>query len=69
MEYMEGYSLQDLILNIGCLNEDLLKPISMRIIECLLDYNIKFGTDFKDFCPCDIVFDKKGNIKVKMHLK
>ena len=25
----------------------------------------KFLNDYKDFCPCDILFDKKGSLKVE----
>jgi ferredoxin-thioredoxin reductase catalytic subunit len=64
MEYMEGFSLQDMINNVGCLNEDILKPILLKVVDCLTDYGVKYGDDYKEFCPCKIVFDKRGNLKV-----
>jgi hypothetical protein len=67
MEYLEGYSLQDLINNVGCLNEDILKPVLLKIIDTLVDYTEKFNSDYKDICPCDILFDKKGNLKVYVY--
>lgn len=66
MEYLEGYSLQDLINNVGCLNEDIVKQVLLKVIETLCDYTEKFNSEYKDICPCDILFDKKGNLKVLM---
>lgn len=53
-----------MINSVGCINEDILKPIILKTIESLLDYGEKFNADYRDICPCDIVFDKKGNLKV-----
>ena len=64
IEYMEGYSLQDLINNVGCLNEELLNKIIIQIIDCLQEYQDKYKVEYKEFCPCDIVFDKNCNLKV-----
>lgn len=68
MEYLEGFSLQDLVNNIGSITEDILKPIILKIVESLMEYNEKFSADYRDICPCDIVFDKKGNLKVRLKL-
>jgi hypothetical protein len=61
---MDGYSLGDIIENFGTLNENLLQKISYSLLNCLFEYEEKFHEDFGDICPCNILFDKYGNLKV-----
>ena len=65
---MAGYSLKDLIEFVGCSNESILQKIAFQILNCLEEYNDKFSDDFGEFCICDILFDKYGNIKVIIQL-
>jgi hypothetical protein len=64
IEQMQGYSLQDLTENIGCLNEATLCKIAIQITQSLQEYNEKMIEDYGEFCSCDILFDKNGNLKV-----
>lgn len=68
IEHMQGYSLQDLIENIGALNEAVLCKIAIQITQCLNDYNQKMMEDYGEFCTCDVLFDKHGNLKVIFYL-
>lgn len=61
---MRGFSLQDLIDNMGGMNEINLNKMALQILNSLSDYTDKFNEDFGEFCPCDVLFDKEGNIKV-----
>jgi len=63
---MNGYSLQDLIENIGALNEEMLRSIAIQILESFEEYNNKFMTDYGELCPCEILFDKHGHVKVNI---
>ena len=65
---MEGYSLSDIIENFGTLNESLLQKISCSLLNCLAEYEENFVEDFGDICPCNILFDKYGNLKVNAFL-
>lgn len=61
---MEGLSLGDIIENFGTLNENLLQKIALSLLNCLSEYEDNFIEDFGDICPCNILFDKYGNLKV-----
>jgi len=63
-EYMEGFSLGDLIENFGTLNENLMQKIAGSLLNCLAEYEENFSEDFGEICPCNILFDKYGNLKV-----
>ena len=65
MEYMEGYSLSDILENFGCLSENLMQKICISIISCLNEFEDIFNDDFGEICPCNILFNKEGDIKVK----
>jgi hypothetical protein len=64
MEYMEGYSLTDIIENFGCLSENLMQKICIDLISCLNEFEDIFLVDFGEICPCKILFDKNGDLKV-----
>jgi hypothetical protein len=67
LEHMEGHSLTDLIENIGSLNEANLCKIAIQIIQSFNEFNEKFHDNyFAELCSCDLLFDKKGNLKVKI---
>lgn len=66
---MDGFSLGDILENIGCLNENLLKKIAEGILTCFSEYEDIFIEDYGEFCPCNILFDKYGNLKVEIFLK
>ncbi len=68
LEFMNGYSLQDLINTVGCLNEEMLRNVANQVLEAFEEYNDKFLADYGEFCPCEILFDKEGKIKVKQHI-
>lgn len=61
---MDGFSLGDVIENLGSLNENLIQKIIVSLLECLADYEEKYLEDFGELCPCNILFDKNGNLKV-----
>jgi hypothetical protein len=61
---MPGFSVNDIIENIGSLNESILCKLAIQIIQSLNEYNEKFMDDYCEFCSCDILFDKDGNLKV-----
>lgn len=63
-EYMQGYSLQDILDAVGSLNESVLCKMAIQIVQCLHEYNEKFSEDFGNFATGDILFDKVGNLKV-----
>jgi serine/threonine protein kinase len=64
IEYMQGFSLQDILENVGCLNESIICKMAIQIIQCYQEYNEKMGENYPELCTCDILFDKKGNLKV-----
>jgi len=66
---MDGFSLGDIIENLGTLNENLLQKITNSLLNCLLEYEESFLEDFGDLCPCNILFDKYGNLKVNNFFK
>lgn len=66
IEYMQGFSLQDILENIGCLNESIICKMAIQIIQSFHEYNEKMGENYPDLCSCDILFDKKGNLKVNI---
>ena len=61
---MDGYSLGDVIENLGSLNEHLLQKISSSLLQSFADYEENYLEDYGDVCPCNILFDKYGNLKV-----
>lgn len=63
-EYMDGFSLGDIIENLGCLNENLIQKISFSLLKCLVEYEEIYLEDYGELCPCNILFDKYGNLKV-----
>jgi hypothetical protein len=65
MEYMEGYSLSDIMENFGCLTENLMQKISINLISCLNEFEDVFLEDFGEICPCNILFNKNGDLKVE----
>ncbi len=65
VEYMSGFSLQDLIENVGILNESVICKIAIQIIQSIQEYKEKFSEDYGEFCGCDVLFDKSGVVKVK----
>ena len=65
MEYMEGYSLADIIENFGCLSENLMQNICISLLSCLAEFEDNFLEDFGEICPCNILFNKYGDLKVK----
>jgi hypothetical protein len=65
---MDGYSLGDIIENFGSLNEPLIKKICNSLLKCFAEYEEKFLEDYGELCPCNILFDKYGNLKVKLNL-
>ena len=67
-EYMDGYSLGDIIENFGSLNEPLIEKICNSLLKCFAEYEEKFLEDYGELCPCNILFDKYGNLKVKLNL-
>ncbi len=66
LEYMEGYSLADIMENFGSLNENLMQKIGSSLLSCLAEFEDLFVEDFGEICPCHILFDKYGNLKVKL---
>ena len=64
IEYMQGYSLQDIIENVGALNESILCKMAIQITQCFQEYNESFAESYGDVCTCDVLFDKKGSLKV-----
>jgi hypothetical protein len=66
---MPGYSLQNMIENVGSMNESVLCKMTIQILQCLQEYREKFLSKYAEFCPCDILFDRKGNLKVNFFLK
>jgi len=64
IEYMNGYSLQDLINTVGCLNEEILRNIANQILEAFEEYNDNFLSDYGQLCPCEVLFTKEGIVKV-----
>jgi len=66
---MDGFSLGDIIENFGYLNEDLLQKISSSLLNCLAEYEENYLEDFGEICPCNILFDKYGNLKVNNFFK
>lgn len=65
---MDGYTLTDLIDQIGCLNEATLCKLSIQIMQSIIEYEDKFSSNYKDLCSCEILFDKAGNFKVICYL-
>ncbi len=61
---MPGYSLQNMLENVGSMNESVLCKMTIQILQCLQEYREKFLAKYAEFCPCDILFDRKGNLKV-----
>lgn len=68
MEYMSGQSLKDILEFVGNFNEGILQKIAYQILLSLDEYNENFNEDFNEFCSCDILFDKDGNLKVKLSI-
>jgi serine/threonine protein kinase len=66
LEYFQGSSLCEIIENVGSLNEAALCRIAIQIIQALSEFNEKKMEDYGEFCLCDVVFDKEGNLKVKI---
>lgn len=64
MEYMEGYSLADIMENFGCLSEHLMQKICISLLSCLVEFEDIFFEDFGEICPCNILFSKHGVLKV-----
>lgn len=64
MEYMEGYSLSDILENFGCLSENLMQKICISLLSCLVEFEDIFFEDFGEICPCNILFNKYGDMKV-----
>jgi hypothetical protein len=64
LEYANSNSLFDIINYTGCISEELLQNIAIQILEAFEEYNDKFLMDFGEFCPCKIVFNNDGNLKV-----
>jgi len=61
---MEGYSLLDTLENVGSLNESIICKIAIQMVQCFQEYYEKFNENYGDICPCDVMFDKKGGLKV-----
>ena len=62
---MNGYSLNDLIDQMGCLNEANLCKLTIQLVQCIVEYEEKFtGVFFEDLCSCKILFNQAGNLKV-----
>ncbi len=68
IEYMQGFSLQDILENVGSLNESIMCKMAIQIMQCFHEFNDKFGEKYSDLCTCDILFDKKGSLKVSIIL-
>ena len=64
LEFMNGYSLQDLIDTVGSLNEEMLRNIANQILEGFEEYNDNYLSDYGELCPCEIMFTKEGQVKV-----
>ena len=64
---MRGYSLQDIINNVGSLPESIIRDIAIQLIDSLEEYNEYFSEDYGELCTCDILFDKNGKLKVKLN--
>lgn len=63
-EFMNGYSLQDLINSACCINEEILRSIASQILDAFQEYTDKYLVDYGDICPCQILFTKEGYVKV-----
>lgn len=64
MENMDGYSLGDIIENFGSLNENLLQKIACQLLNSLGEFEEMLLEDYGDICPCNILFNKYGIMKV-----
>ena len=61
---MDGFSLGDVIENFGSLSENLIQKICFSLLRCWAEYEEKYLEDYGELCPCSILFDKYGNLKV-----
>jgi hypothetical protein len=61
---LDGYSLTDLMEQMGSLNEANLCKLTIQLVHSFSEYEEKFGTSYGELCACEILFDKSGNLKV-----
>ena len=61
---MDGYSLAEILENFGSLNETLIHKITKDILNCFREYEDLYLEDYGEICPCNILFDKYGKLKV-----
>lgn len=66
MEHMNGGSLQDLLENIGSLNERSLKDLAMQVISALFTLHINYSICHGNLSPSQILFDKSGLLKLSL---
>ena len=64
MEYMDSFSLQDTIDNIGCLNESIIKNLTLQIVDSLEEHLELLNNNYGEITLCDILLNKHGIVKV-----
>jgi|LauGreDrversion4_2_1035121.scaffolds.fasta_scaffold2865361_2 hypothetical protein len=64
MEYMNGFSLQDTIENVGCLSECMVKGLTGQIIDALEEHFDILGINYGEISLCDVMLNKDGVVKV-----
>lgn len=64
MEYMNGFSLQETVENIGCLSEPLIRNISLQLVDSLDEHLELLGSNYGELSLCDILLNKTGLLKV-----
>jgi serine/threonine protein kinase len=65
MQHCSYSNLDNLLKNTGCLQENILKQITFRILKALEIFNTKSGDTFDCLSPNNILFDFKCNLKVR----
>ena len=65
---MNGFSLLNTIENCGCINEPIIKNITMQIVDCLEEHRELVNYNYGEITLCDILLNKQGIVKVKKFL-
>jgi hypothetical protein len=66
MEYVPGASLKDIVEYAGNPGESIIQKISHQLLIALDEYNHLTGESYNNFSNSEILFDKYGNLKVRI---